>query len=74
MSSSGELGPCLPGDKSAIVPALGAVVIAVGTLLLALRLFVRLRVVEGGYGWDDTTIIISWVSLHRYSSLADSLV
>ena len=38
-------------------------VLALGGLFIALRVYTRTFLKRGAYGWDDTLIIITWVSI-----------
>ena len=38
-------------------------VLALGGLFIALRVYTRTFLKRGAFGWDDTLIIITWVSI-----------
>ena len=38
-------------------------VLALGGLFIALRVYTRTVLKRGAFGWDDTLIIITWVSI-----------
>ena len=53
--------PCIPGNRVGSAIAATTTFTVIATILLLMRIFVRLKILTKSYGWDDTFIILSWV-------------
>ena len=60
MSSATPI-PCMPGDRAPLVVIFMVLFTTLATVLVALRVYTRTRLVSGGLGWDDACIVIAWV-------------
>ena len=60
MSSATPI-PCIPGDRAPLAVTFVVLFTTIATILVALRIYTRIRLVSGGLGWDDATIVIAWV-------------
>lgn len=54
--------PCIEGNKGTVIIGFGATFLAITIILTILRIFVRVRRVTAGLGWDDAFIVIAVVS------------
>ncbi len=58
--------PCIDGDRSSAVTAVGTIFTIAALVLVGLRIFTRVRFVSAGLGWDDFCIVLATV--RDYSS------
>ena len=67
MASVPLIPPCIEGNRGPVNVGIGALFLSICVILTSLRVFLRVRRIAAGFGWDDAFILIAMVSVvHQF--------